>query len=94
MTNQRHDHVTSTCTDTGDIYKKERRYKNIKEKYIGQQVLRAVIANVSGIANITDIANIATDIADIADIINIRILRWRQVGAYKVLLRCPIIERS
>jgi len=101
MTNQRHDHVTSTRIDTGNIYKKERRYKSIKEKYIGQQVLRAVIANISGIANITDIAdittditNIATDIADIADIINIWILRWRQVGAYKVLLRCPIIERS
>ena len=63
---------------------------------IGQQVLGAVIADVSGIANITDIADvadivtdiadIATDITDIADIVNIRILRWRQVGAYKVLL--------
>ena len=63
---------------------------------------RVVIADVSGITNITDIADvadivtdiagIATDITDIADIVNIRILRWRQVGAYKVLLGCPVIE--
>jgi hypothetical protein len=58
--------------------------KSIKEKYIGQQVLRAVIADVSGIANI----------ADIADIVNIQILRWKQVGAYEVLPRCPVTERS
>ena len=50
-------------------------------------MLRAVIADVLGIANIADIA-------DVADIVNIWILRWKQVGAYKVLLRCPIIERS
>ena len=60
-------------------------------------MLRVGITDVLGIANITDIADIAdivTDIADIADIVNIWILRWRQVGAYKVLLRCPITERS
>ena len=42
--------------------------------YIGQQVLRAVIADVSVTANITDIADVAdivTDITDIADIVNI-----------------------
>ena len=50
-------------------------------------MLRAVIADVSGIANIADIA-------DVADIVNIWILRWKQVGAYKVLLRCPVTERS
>jgi hypothetical protein len=32
--------------------------KSIKKKYIGQQVLRAVIANISGIANIVDIADV------------------------------------
>ena len=54
-----------------------------------------VVDIVTDIADIaTDIANIATDIADITDIVNIWILRWRQVGAYKVLLRCPITERS
>ena len=64
-------------------------------------MLRAVIADVLGIANIIDIADvvdIVTDIADIAmdiaDIVNIRILQWRQVGAYKVLLGCPITECS
>ena len=68
---------------------------------LGQQVLRAGIADISGIANITDITDvvdIVTDIADIAmdiaDIVNIRILRWRQVGAYKVLLGCPVTECS
>ena len=50
-------------------------------------MLRAVIADVSGIVNIADIA-------DIADIVNIRILRWKQEGAYEVLLRCPVIKRS
>ena len=50
-------------------------------------MLRAVIADVSGIANIVDIA-------DVADVVNIRILRWKQVGAYEVLLRCPVTERS
>ena len=53
-------------------------------------MLRAIIADVSGIANIADIA----DVADITDVINIQILRWKQVGAYKVLPRCPITERS
>ena len=39
---------------------------HIKEKYIGQQVLRAVIADILGIANIIiDITDIAIDIADI-----------------------------
>ena len=55
-------------------------------------VVPSIVTDIADIA--TDIANIATDIADIADIVNIRILRWRQVGAYKVLLRCPVIERS
>ena len=50
-------------------------------------MLRTVIADVLGTANIADIA-------DVADIVNIRILRWKQVGAYKVLPRCPVIERS
>ena len=53
-------------------------------------MFRAVIADVSGIANITDIA----DVADIADIVNIRILRWRQVGTYKVLPGCPVTKHS
>ena len=76
--------TTSTYTDTGDIYKKERK-KNIKEKYIGQQVLRAVIIDISGITNIAniadivniiiDIADIATDITDITDVVNIQILQ-------------------
>jgi hypothetical protein len=46
--------------------------------------------DVLGIANIINIA----DVADIADIINIWILRWRQVGMYKVLLGCPVIKCS
>ena len=60
-------------------------------------MLRAVIADVLGIVNIADIADIADivmDIADIADVVNIWILRWKQVGAYEVLLRCPVTERS
>ena len=64
-------------------------------------MFRAVITDILGIANITDItdvADIVTDIADIAtdiaDIVNIRILRWKQVGAYEVLPRCPVTERS
>ena len=57
-------------------------------------MLRVVIADISGIANITDIADIADIVTDIADIVNIRILWWRQVGAYKILLGCPVIERS
>ena len=76
---------------------------------LGQQVLGAGIADVSGIANIADIADvadIATDIADIvtdiADIVNIadiadrmlRTLRWKQVGAYKVLRGCPVTQRD
>ena len=61
-------------------------------------MLRAGIANVLGIINIADIADI-TDIAiDIADIVNItdiadwvlRILWWKQVGAYKVSRGCPV----
>ena len=51
-------------------------------------MLRAVIADVSGIVNIADIADIADIVTDIADVVNIQILRWKQVGAYKVLLRC------
>ena len=62
--------------------------------YIGQQVLRAVIADVSGIANIimditdiamdisdivTDIADIATDIADIVNIVDIAVEIGRRV---------------
>ena len=39
-----------------------------------------------GIADIvTDIADIVTDIAGIADRVVLRMLRWKQVGAYKVL---------
>ena len=49
-------------------------------------MLRAVIADVLGIANI------ATDIADIADVVNVRILRWKQVGAYEVLPRCLLYK--
>ena len=67
---------------------------------LGQQVLRVGIADVLGIANIADIvdvADIGTDIADIgtdiADVVNsadiadrmLRMLRWKQVDAYKVL---------
>ena len=36
---------------------KGKKVKSIKEKYIRQQVLRAVIADVSGIVNIADIAD-------------------------------------
>ena len=67
---------------------------------LGQQVLRAGIADILGIANIADIAGVAdiatgiadivTDIADIADRV-LRTLRWKQVGAYKVLRGCPVI---
>ena len=53
-------------------------------------MLRAVIADVSGIVNIADIADVADIVMDIADVVNIRILRWKQVGAYKVLPRCPV----
>jgi hypothetical protein len=68
--------------------------KKVKEKYIHQQVLRAVIADVSGIANIimditdiamdisdivTDIADIATDIADIVNIVDIAVEIGRRV---------------
>jgi len=60
------------------------------------------IANIAGVADIVlDIADIVTDIADIAsiaDIVNIadiadrmlRILRWKQVGVYKVSRECPV----
>ena len=41
---------------------------------LGQQVLRAGIADILGIANIVDVADIGTDIADIAmgiaDVVN------------------------
>ena len=60
-------------------------------------MLRAVIADILGIVNIIDIADIVDivmDITDIANVVNIWILRWKQVGVYKVLLRCPITERS
>ena len=72
---------------------------------LGQQVLRAGIADILGIVNIADIADVAdisTDIADIAmdiaDIVNsadiadriLRTLRWKQVDAYKVLRGCPM----
>ena len=80
---------------------------------LGQQVLGAGIADVSGIVNIvdiadvadigTDIADIGTDIADIAtgiaDVVDsadiadwmLRMLRWKQVDAYKVSQGCPVI---
>ena len=73
---------------------------------LGQQVLRAGIANVLGIVNIADIADVADigiDIADIAtgiadvvdsvDIVNwmLRTLQWKQVDAYKVSQGCPVI---
>jgi hypothetical protein len=55
-----------------------------------------------GIVDIgTDIADIGTDIADIGtdivDVVNIadiadRMLWWKQVGAYKVLWRCPMTD--
>ena len=73
---------------------------------LGQQVLGAGIADVSGITNIADIADVAdiatgiadivTDIADIVtDIAGIvdrvlRTLRWKQVGVYKVSWGCPV----
>ena len=57
-------------------------------------MLRAVIADVSGIANIADIADVADIVLDIADIVNIQILRWKQVGAYEVLLRCPVADHK
>ena len=47
-------------------------------------MLRAVIADVSGIVNIVDIA----------DVVNIQILQWKQVGVYKVLLRCPVADHK
>ena len=65
---------------------------------LDQQVLGAGIADVLGIANIADIADVADIATDIADIVNIagiadwmlQTLRWKQVGAYKVLRGCPI----
>ena len=66
-------------------------------------MLRAGIMDISGIANIgTDIADIGTDITDIAigiidvvdsaDIVDriLRMLRWKQVDAYKVSQECPM----
>ena len=76
---------------------------------LGQQVLRAGIADVLGIANIidiTDVADIGTDIADIAigitDVVNsadiadrmLQTLRWKQVDAYKVSRGCPVTMPS
>ena len=66
---------------------------------LGQQVLRVGIADISGIVNIADIVDIADIVTDIADIITdiagiadrvLRTLRWKQVGAYKVLRGCPM----
>jgi hypothetical protein len=37
---------------------KGKKVKSIKEKYIGQQVLRAVIIDILGIINIVDIADV------------------------------------
>ena len=59
---------------------------------LGQQVLKAGIADISGIINITDIADVAdivTDITGIADRV-LRTLRWKQVGVYKVSWGCPV----
>ena len=60
---------------------------------LGQQVLRAGIADVLGIANIADIADVVDIDTDIADVVNsadivdqiLRTLQWKQVDAYKVL---------
>ena len=49
---------------------------------LGQQVLRAEIADVLGITNIVDIAGIADQV--------LRTLRWKQVGVYKVSWGCPV----
>ena len=73
---------------------------------LGQQVLRAGIADILGIANIAniaDIADIATGIADIVtditDIVTdiagiadrvLQTLQWKQVGVYKVSWGCPV----
>ena len=72
---------------------------------LGQQVLKAGIADILGIINIadiTDVADIGTDIADIgtditdvvnsADIVDrmLRTLQWKQVDAYKVSRGCPV----
>ena len=76
--------TTSTYTDTGDIYKKKEGKKVQRRSiYIGQQVLRAVIADVLVTTNITDIADVAdivTDITDIAtDIADIAVETGRRV---------------
>ena len=48
------------------------------------------IADIAGIADIvTDIADIVTDIAGIADRV-LQILRWKQVGVYKVSWGYPV----
>ena len=69
---------------------------------LGQQVLRAGIADISGIANIADITDVVdigmdinTDIADVVDSADItdrilQTLRWKQVDAYKVSRGCPV----
>ena len=57
-------------------------------------MLRAGIADILGIANITDIADVAdivTDITGVADRV-LQTLRWKQVGAYKVLRGCPVTD--
>ena len=51
---------------------------------LGQQVLGVGIADVSGIANIADIADVADIATGITDWV-LQILRWKQVGVYKVL---------
>ena len=42
--------------------------RSIKEKYIGQQVLRAVITDILSIINIINIADVANIVIDITDI--------------------------
>ena len=66
---------------------------------LGQQVLRAGIADILGIVNIADIADVADISTDIADIVNnadiadrmLRTLWWKQVDVYKVSWGCPVI---
>ena len=50
------------------IFTRKEGKKGIKEKYIGQLVLRAVITDVLGIVNIANIADVADIVMDIADI--------------------------
>ena len=68
------------CVIKSRYYIRKEGKKSTKKKYIGQQILRAVIADVSGIANIiTDIADIATDIMDIVNIVDIAVETGRHV---------------